>query len=272
MGSTGVSIAIDKGVTTRVEVKKAARTRVLATFNGHRLSENSTSIFLAKKCAALDTRSQEIQIAHECPFPIGQGYGTSGAGALGLSMALNEALGLSLTQVETAQIAHVCEVACRTGLGTITSAFSGGLNYRLEPGAPGCGRVSKIPLAQPVAVVSASLGQISTPKILTSESVKNRINRCGKDLLTHFLRHRSVSNFMTLSRRFSECLGLMSQRLSAAIHSLEDEHFQSSMMMLGDSLFCVVADEMIVELVDSIRLMGLHPTVARVARVGAQLL
>ena len=255
-----------------VEVKKAARTRVLATFNGHQLSTNSTSIFLAKKYAAIDSKSLQIQVTHECPLPVGRGYGTSAAGALGLSMALNEALDFSLTVIETAQIAHVCEIACRTGLGTVSSVFSGGLNYRSEPGAPGFGRVSKIPLSQSVGVVSASFGQISTPKILTSESMTGQINRCGKDLLNRFLTQRSVSNFMTLSRRFSECLGLTTQRLSGAIKTLEDEHFESSMMMLGESLFCIVAREMVIQLRDSIRLMGLHPTVANVASIGAHLL
>ena len=98
------------------------------------------------KYLELDGRYWNVDISHASKFPMGRGYGTSGAGALGLSLALNEVMGLSLADIEAAQIAHLSEIACKTGLGTVLSAFSGGMTLRTKPGAPGVGRTFDIPV------------------------------------------------------------------------------------------------------------------------------
>src|ERR671920_2526728 len=87
-----------------------------------------------------------INIKHETNIPIGFGLGSSGAGALSLSYALNQALDTGLSRSQAAQVAHQAEIACNTGLGTVIAEFAGGFEMRTRVGAPGIGYVSKIDL------------------------------------------------------------------------------------------------------------------------------
>ena len=68
----------------------------------------------------------EIIVEHHVEVPLGAGFGTSGAAALSLALALNEALSLGLSKIEAAQLAHVAEVECKTGLGTVIAETFGG--------------------------------------------------------------------------------------------------------------------------------------------------
>src|SRR5204862_3485485 len=134
-----------------------------------------------------DGSSCNTEISHQSAVRSGLGDGTSGSGALSLSLALNEAMGLSLSMLEAAQIAHLCEVECQTGLGTVTSVFSGGLTVRTEPGAPEIGQVRKMLLPSSLSIVSASFGPISTRRVLADDYLKKTINACGRALTRTFL-------------------------------------------------------------------------------------
>ena len=123
-------------MTTNVSLRRTRHTRIVAEFNGDKLSSKAVSSEVARRYLELDGGSWQTEISHVSGVPSGLGYGTSGAGALSLSLALNEAMGLSLSMPEAAQIAHMCEVECKTGLGTVASVFSGGLTVRTAPGAP----------------------------------------------------------------------------------------------------------------------------------------
>ncbi|MBN2335834.1 hypothetical protein JXL21_09760, partial [Candidatus Bathyarchaeota archaeon] len=48
-----------------------------------------------------------IEVMHTIETPLTAGFGSSGGGALSLSLVLNDALGTGLSRVEAAQIAHV---------------------------------------------------------------------------------------------------------------------------------------------------------------------
>src|SRR5438445_13101573 len=110
IGSTGVGVDVGTGVTTMVSLRRTRHQRIVARFNGDQLTTEAVSIEVARRYHELDGRSWHIQISHESGVPSVLGYGTSGAGALGLSLALNEAMGLSLSRPEAAQLAHLCEV------------------------------------------------------------------------------------------------------------------------------------------------------------------
>jgi len=79
-------------------------------------------------------RKFEIIIKHSINVPIGAGFGTSGAAALSLALALNEVFDLGMSKIEAAQLAHIAEVECKTGLGTVAAETFGGLEIRVKPG------------------------------------------------------------------------------------------------------------------------------------------
>ncbi len=272
MGSTGAGVALETGVTTRVSLRRTKHARITGTFNGRGLSGRAVSINVARRYLELDGRSWQVEIAHQSEVRSGRGYGTSGAGALGLSIAMNDAMGLSFSMQEVGQIAHLCEVECKTGLGTVASVFTGGLTVRTVPGAPEIGRVRKIGVPASLRVVSTSFGPISTRRVLANLDIKKNINVCGRALLEKFLRDRSYSNFMTLSRNFSNCVGLVSSRLRGVMNALDSFGFSSSMMMLGESLFCLLRREDVARVVAILRSHELRPVISKVARSGASLI
>jgi pantoate kinase len=230
------------------------------------------SIQVARRYLELNGGSCFIDISHKSRVPTGRGYGTSGAGALSLSLALNHAMSLSLSDAEAAQIAHLCEIECKSGLGTVASVFSGGLTVRTVPGAPGIGKVRKLSLSPSFRIVSAGFGPISTRLVLSNLSLKEHINACGRAFVEKFLQDSSHSNFMTLSRKFSSCVGLMSSRLTRVMNSLDSFGFESSMMMLGESLFCLLPRDKVSHVEAILRSQKLAPATSKVARSGARLI
>jgi pantoate kinase len=181
-------------------------------------------------------------------------------------------MGLSLSNEEAAQIAHLCEIECKTGLGTVASVFSGGLTVRTAPGAPGIGTVRKLSLPSSFRIVSAGFGPISTKLVLSNRSIKESINACGRALVENFLQDSSHTNLMTLSRKFSSCVGLMSSRLRRVMKALDSSGFQSSMMMLGESLFCLLPRDKVAHFEAILRSQELAPLTSKVARTGARLI
>jgi pantoate kinase len=272
VGSTGAGVALETGVTTRVSLRRTNFPRIVARFNDRRLTSRAVSINVARKYVELDGRSWHAEISHLSRIPSGRGYGTSGAGALGLSLALNDALGQPLSMPEAAQIAHLSEVECKTGLGTVASVFSGGLTVRTAPGAPNIGDVRKLTLPSSLRIVSASFGPISTSRVLANLDLKKTINACGRTLVGKFLRDDTYSNFMTLSRKFSNCVGLVSTRLRRVMNALDSSGFSCSMMMLGESLFCLLSHGDVARPEAIFRSHNLEPVVSTVARIGARLI
>lgn len=272
VGSTGAAVALANGVTTRVSLRRTRHPSIVTRFNGQRLEDKAVSNEVTRIYSELDERSWQVRISHECRFPPGRGYGTSGAGALGLSLALNEAMGLSFSKPEAAQIAHLSEVECKTGLGTIASVFSGGLTVRTVPGAPEIGQVRKLVLPSSLRIVSGSFGPISTRRVLANHSLKKTINDCGRALIERFLQDVSYSNFMSISRKFSNCVGLISSRLRRAMNTLDSSGFSCSMMMLGESLFCLLPREDVSPVEEIFRSNELTPATSKVARSGARLI
>src|SRR5260370_4960663 len=145
--------------------------------------------------------------------------------------------------LEAAQIAHLCEVECKTGLATVASVFSGGLTVRRVPEAPEIGQVRKLTLPSSLRIVSATFGPISTRRVLADHYLKKTINDCGRALMGRFLQDVSYSNFMSISRKFSNCVGLISSRLQRAMNALDSSGFSCRMIVLGDSLFCLLPRE-----------------------------
>ena len=100
-------------------------------------------------------QNTSVTVEHQIEVPIGTGFGTSAGGALTAGLALREALGLPLTYNQIGKIAHVAEIQCSTGLGTVSSlTFSGGCVLVVEPGAPGICQIDRIPISPEYMVVA----------------------------------------------------------------------------------------------------------------------
>jgi len=271
IGSTGTGICVEQGVKTRVRLNPTSHPKDSILLNGKPLARPVVSrIVLRKFCEKVGTFSANV--AHSTELPVGCGYGTSGAGALSLALAINESLGQPLKKLEAAQTAHVAEVEARTGLGTVASEFTGGVVVRLKAGAPGVGVTKRFMFARGLRVVSGSFGPMRKTRVLGNASLSDRVNSCADNLVSRFLRKPDSERFVEFSSRFSECLSLKSARLDHAMKHVAARGFVSSMMMLGESLFCLVDEESVGKASKALTEARLKPVVSKIAYRGARLI
>jgi len=244
-GSKGAGVSLDHGVKTTVKVGKTFADPLQVSING--LISNSASV---SERVANDflfrfdkMRNSKIVIEHQVGVPIGAGFGTSGAAALSLALALNEVFSLGLSRTEATQVAHVAEVECKTGLGTVIAETVGGLEIRVKPGAPGIGEIKCVPAPENAIVVCLVFGPLSTRRFLSDEETRGRVNELGGKLIEKLIGDSSISNFMRLSRQFAEHVGLITDRIRCVLNEADEASFVCSMPMFGESVFAIVERE-----------------------------
>jgi len=242
-GSRGAGVSTSKGVNTTVRLEHSNTISTKISINGCQTNSASVSEYVAKSMVAQAGRNYKVSIEHRVDVPIGVGLGTSGAGALSLAVSLNEALGLNLSIEEAAQVAHIAEVECKTGLGTVIAETYGGMEIRLKAGAPGIGEMKKIPLGNDYVVAFLPFGAISTSSILTNQVFRRRINDLGGSYVTHLLKSPNPDRFMKLSRYFAEYVGLITDRVRTVLDETDKVGIRCSMPMFGEAVFALTKRE-----------------------------
>ena len=213
VGSRGGGFVIKKGVETRVEVTRSEQNSISVFINGELTPEAHTSLTVAKALLVRKLERYRVTIYHGVEIPIGAGFGSSAGGALGTALALSEALDLKLTFNQLGKIAHVAEVQCKTGLGTVGPIMLGGCILTVEPGAPGVGIIDRLPLSPDHVVVAGTFEPIPTNKfLLSSPERREKVNRCGRSTLNAILEEPSIENFLAQCLKFSEETGLITER------------------------------------------------------------
>jgi pantoate kinase len=228
-GSVGCGLCLSLGATTIVE--SAPDIQETEIFLNDVLSEAPVSRYVVEKLA-----KEPVRVKTELQMPFGAGFGASGAGALGCAYALNSFFDLGLTANWTAAVAHEAEVVNRTGLGDVIAQNIGGLVVRLQPGAPGTGRIDRIPVP-PLPISYVVRGPISTSQVLSDEKVMTAVNTAGESALKEFLKKPTFTQFMRLSRCFTVNCGLASDWALQAIEAVEAAGGMAGMIMLGDAVF-----------------------------------
>jgi pantoate kinase len=252
-GSRGAGICISKGVETKLSIDESDETEIHVKING---KEDAAPVTRSVVNYFLDLLKKPyiFDIEHRVDVPISAGFGASAAGALSTAIALNEALDLKLTRNAAATIAHIAEVENSTGLGDVIAQIHGGVEIRLEPGAPGIGKIDHIVPDPFLQLVCMSLGPLETKAILTDPAHQERINAAGQILVHELIQDASIENFLLLSRKFMEESGLLSERLKDLLIYIEDiVNFPASMVMLGESLFTFVKEGESEEIKDRIQ-------------------
>lgn len=243
-GSRGAGVSVDRGVTTTVKAKPSKSQAVHIEINGNSsvkapVSHGVLARFLEYKA----DQSYHIHINHQVDLPIGAGFGTSGAAALSLALAMNDALECGLTRLEAAQIAHLVEVENRTGLGTVIAEMVGGIEIRSSPGGPGFGQVQTLPSSDQYRVVCLPFGPIPTPKHLNDSVSRKRINEKGGLLTDALQANPTAANFMDLSRHFAEHIGLITDRVKRVLEETDRAGFTCSTAIFGENVFSLVLPE-----------------------------
>ncbi|MGA2665317.1 MAG: hypothetical protein ABSF83_10270 [Nitrososphaerales archaeon] len=243
-GSRGAGVNLTKEVETEVETVSEPGIRTL--ING-READARVSRRVAERLLALAGGQRGLVVRHVVPVPVGSGFGTSGAGAIGAAMAGSEALGLGLTGLEVHQLAHSAEVELKTGLGTVLGQFCGGLEVREKEGAPGIGAAFQIPLSGKHTVVALHNGPMLTSEFLSNPDYRKRINDIGGAYSDEICRKRDLETFLSLAHNFSIRLGLGGQYLRV-MENARSHGYLLGMAMFGHTLFTVVRENETTEL------------------------
>jgi len=242
-GSKGAGVCLTQGIITTVEIQESSKSTSEILING----KHSSSVITSKRVLELFQnrfRSLEnfsVRIQHQGTLPIGSGFGTSGAGALGLALALNEANDLGLSKLEAAQIAHRAEVDCKTGLGTVIAETFGGIEIRVKPGAPGIGVIENIAAKEDPVVECLTFGPLSTRELLGDAETRRRVNESSDALIKELLKRPNTENFMKSSRAFAEQTGLITERVRKVLKATDKANVICSMAMFGESVFTLTA-------------------------------
>jgi pantoate kinase len=243
-GSLGAGFSLNTGMTTIVRNNSRGTQPVIIKLNGKttdqaKVSQSVVDLFSTH----INHRLPPLLIEHRFTIPMGSGFGSSGAGALSLAYALNSHFSSPLTQTEAARIAHLAEIRCKTGLGTVIAETVGGLEIRTRAGAPGIGQIKTVPVPEHTEVLCLIFGALSTQMALGDPAVRTKINLLGEDLVTRFAQAPSLSAFLDYSREFAEHSGLITDRVRKVMSLLDAAHFQCSMPMFGEGVFTLVREK-----------------------------
>ncbi len=243
-GSLGAGFSIDRGVTTRISILEDGPGEPVFSIGDNRVNKLPVSSKLYHHFieSLTEIPPQRLQIDHIIEVPQGSGFGTSGAGALSLAFALNRFFGNPFTDEKAASFAHLTEIECRTGLGTVIGEFYGGFEIRTKPGAPGIGSITPIPFSPGIKAVFAVRGPYSTSAALNDVNIRDRINRAGQGALAELEKNPTTTKFQKLSRQFASGTGLFTPWVESVLNFLEKKGIVGSMLMFGEAVFTLVEE------------------------------
>ncbi|MCX8174900.1 MAG: hypothetical protein N3E51_01715 [Candidatus Micrarchaeota archaeon] len=222
--AAGAGFAIDKMLKTTLVRLRQGRSRIL--INGTE-SPAPVSRAVLRRYTSVCGGIGLVEIRHETQIPIGYGLGQSAAGALSLSLALNEYLGCGFSHSRCVKIAHDAEVECGTGLSGVDAAAVGGFLAKKKIGQ----KPLRLELEEREIHV-AFFSPIRTASIVHSEEWKEKVNEAGERALAMFFAKKSWDGFLEASRYFTVESGLGNW----AAQELEANP-KGSMAMLGQTIF-----------------------------------
>lgn len=240
-GSKGAGITLDEGVVTNTKIKDGNGNIIINVNNKedslNTISKKTVKIILDRY--NVNIQDYDIYINHDSKLPIGAGFGTSAAFALGISFTLPKLMGINISFKEAGEIAHLAEISQSSGLGDVISEMFGGCVIRLHEGSPVKGIIDKIPITKPIYVITKTIGLLETKDIIENPIHQKHINQSGSILLNRLVNNPSISNFMKLSRKFAKDTQLISKEIAEIINILDEETLGASMAMLGNTAFAL---------------------------------
>jgi len=239
MGSLGAGFSIKDGVTTAVAAEKNGKSDFQIKVSGYKPDDTDVSEFVVKEFQKLVDENYFIEIHHYISIPISYGLGCSGAVALSLAYALNEALGTKLSKEEIGKIAHNAEVSCKTGLGDVIGSFYGGFEIRTKAGAPGIGSIKKFDNHSKVII--ACFSPISTKKFL--EDKLDIINGLGGKMVNKLIQTNDYNEFQDMSVEFAKYVKVMTPKMDSVISELNQIGVKCGVALFGETIFTLVPEE-----------------------------
>ena len=240
IGAKGGGIGVKKGVTTRVSATSSKEDRIDVFIDGREAPHALTTRMMAERLLRLTSNHYSIRVEHSVEAPIGAGFGTSAAGAVSCGLALSSAVGLRVSYNRVMQEAHVAEVLCHTGLGSVEGMAGGGLVLVVKSGAIGYGLVDRIPIPEGLKVVAGCFRPIDKKTILLAPEKHGAINRLARATMRRIRSQPTLENFLRSCKCFALDSGLASDRCRELIEAAESAGaVGASQNMIGEAVHAV---------------------------------
>ena len=239
MGSLGAGFSIKDGVTSKVNIEFSNENQFEIKTTGYESDNKDVSEFVIKEFQKISEKKFHCYVEHDISIPIGYGLGCSGAVALSLSYALDQALDTKLSKEEIGKIAHKAEVTCKTGLGDVIGSFYGGFEIRTKPGAPGVGELKKIDTDS--SVIIACFSPISTKKFIDEKL--EVINGLGGKMVNKLIQTNDYNEFQDMSVEFAKYVKVMTPKMESVISELNNIEVRCGVALFGETVFTLVPKE-----------------------------
>ena len=246
VGAIGGGFGLKKGVNTKVTLQESQKNSVTVFINSKTAPQAKTTIRVVEALLSKTNAKYDVMVEHQIEVPIGTGFGTSAGGALTAGLALREALEMPLTYNQIGKIAHVAEIQCQTGLGTVSSlTFSGGCVLVVEPGAPGICQIDRIPITPDYMVVAGYLNStIRKETVLSSPKKRKEIKGYGRKTLEAILDEPNLENFLDCCWEFSQKAGFATEKICQLVKSAKKAGaVGAAQNMIGEAVHAVVHEE-----------------------------
>ena len=267
-GARGSGISLSEGVHTRVKVEPARRSSHSIYINGEEMIDAYVSETVLSKYLSMIHDPFDIQINHAIETPITAGFGSSGGGAISLSLALNKAMEAGLSRIEAAQLAHVSEIECKTGLGSVFAADQGGFGVLYRPGAPGIGAGAFMEDPSGLEVVYLYFGPIHTKEALSNPELIAKINQIGGSYVDELHSNLTQERFLKYARQFTDHIGLATPDVKKVFDLMDPEGYTFTMAMFGDVAYTVQPKEEIDRILGLLGPIDCEPKVCGIDRNG----
>ncbi len=230
-GSRGAGIVLELGVTANASFRLGPSRRVRVHSDGAEPVSISTEV--ARRLTPSTRGTLTVRLHHA--LPIGQGFGTSAAGATATALAVGSLV--DRPPSETVPIAHLADLFGGGGLGGVAAILGGGLELRVRPGIPPFGRVVHRPF-NATLFVGVVGGPIPSPRVLSDHRVLDRIAAAAAEL-DELYPHPSPDEFFAASERFTDSVGLAPPALRRVLASLRRRGAWAAQAMFGQSFFAM---------------------------------
>ncbi len=244
-GAWGGGFTISRGVQVNLEISFNAEKTTLENYINNVKVDSCILGKLVKLMLPPNLEPCRIVVKQKIQVPIECGFGTSGASALAIALALAKALKLNMTYLQIARAAHLADLKCKTGLGTVTGIIGGGFRIAVKPGAPGIGIVDRIPIStDDYYIIAAAYGPIPTKKVLSNPAKLQQIKKLGKETLRHIMKEPTPENFMKQCKKFAIKSGFMTGRVKKAIQEAEKAGaVGATQNMIGEAIHALTPKE-----------------------------
>jgi pantoate kinase len=238
-GARGSGVSLELGTTTTVYYEPSLKKEFNIFINGKQTYNAIVSEHVINHYFANLENSVRIKVEHQIKTPIQAGFASSGGGALSLSLALNHLLNTGYNRIQAAQVAHIAEIECKTGLGSVYATNIGGFGVLTKPGGPGIGESFSFLNSKEFRVIFVYYGPMSTKETLSNPNIRKKINQIGGIYVDKLIIDFTPNRFLCFSRKFTEKVGLATPRLRRFFNKMDVEGIKFTMAMFGEVAFTV---------------------------------